>query len=78
MEWSKGMGKGRGRKINLELGIFGMDFKRKNEKEERKKTKQIKESNGTCHWEGFKLMRKKKERKVKKRRDKYILQILIT
>ena len=32
-----------------------------------KKRRQIKESNGSCHWKGFELMRKKKERKVEKR-----------
>ena len=41
-----------------------------------KKRRQIKESNGSCHWKGFELMRKKRVRKFKKRRDKYILQLL--
>ena len=46
--------------------IFGKDFKRKEEKEERKekKRRQIQESSGSCHWEGYKLMRKKREMKV--------------
>ena len=30
---------GKGRKVNLELGIFGKDFKRNNKKEERKEKK---------------------------------------
>ena len=35
----------------------------------------MKESNGSCHWEGLKLMRKRGKEKVKKRIDKYILNI---
>ena len=34
-----------------------------------KKRRQIKESNGSCHCEGYNAMKKKRERKVKKRRD---------
>ena len=46
---------------------MGKDFKRKNEKEEKKEKNTVKESNGSCHWEGFKLTRKKRKRKVNKR-----------
>ena len=76
-EWkeSREKVKERGRLKNLELGTvkdflkrgLGKDFKRKNEKEKGKKRRQIKESNGSCHWEGFKLIKTKRERKFKKR-----------
>ena len=57
---------------------FGKDFKRKNDQEERKEKKTNRQSNGSYHSEGFRLMGKKRERKVNKRRDKYILLLLIT
>ena len=58
---------------------MGRISKERIKKEERKekKRRQIKESNGSCHWKGFELTIKKEERKVKKRRDKYILHILL-
>ena len=77
------IGKGRGRKIDFEQGMVQDFFKRgvRISKERRKgkikKRRQIKESNSACHWEGFKLMIKKWKRKVKKKRDKYILQLLL-
>ena len=91
MEGIRGKSKGKGLEREGEekfsnQEILEKDFKRKNETEERKerkeskekKRRQIKVSNGSCHWVGLKLMRKKRVRKVKKRRDKYILQLLIT
>ena len=57
----KGKGKGWEReiKIYLKLGLQKKESKRKKRKERR----QIKECNGSCHLEGFTLMRKKRERK---------------
>ena len=43
----------------------------------RRISKERMKCNGFCHWEGFRLMRKKRERKVRKRIDKYILQLLL-
>ena len=64
-------GKGKVKKNKFRIRNFWDGFQKKEWKggKKTKKRKQIKESNGSCHWEGFKLMRKK-------RWDKYILQLL--
>ena len=80
MEGIRGKSKGKGLEREGEEKFSNQEILERISKErmkmrKEKKRRQIKESNGSCHWEGLKLMRKKRVKKVKKRRDKYILKI---
>ena len=64
------------RELGKNLQTFGKDFKRKNEKE-RREDKYMKILVHVI-WKAFKIIRMKREGKVYERREKVILQLLIT